>query len=118
MTVYQVSLQTLSPIHIGDGNELRQNFDFAIHNNRTYRLNEDEILFAKENQLRPDRQGHYPPGNLLTEGDSNDALPVCAGAPVLSGPIRMKSPQGPERCAVYSQFLLKGCIADGIGMDR
>ncbi len=70
MTVYQVSLQTLSPIHIGDGNELRQNFDFAVHNNHTYRLNEDAILFAKEQQLIPDRQGHYPaPGNLLSDSD-------------------------------------------------
>lgn len=85
MTVYTATLQTLSPIHIGDGNELRQNFDFAIHNNHTYRLNEDEILFAKEPQLKPDRQGHYPaPGTLLTERDfENDSFfrYVLRGAP-------------------------------------
>ena len=70
MTVYNVKLQTLSPLHIGDGDELRQNFDFVVHENHTYRLNEDAILLAKENLLRPDRQGHYPtPGELLTNAD-------------------------------------------------
>jgi CRISPR-associated protein Csm5 len=70
MTVYKVSLQTLSPVHIGDGNELRQGFDFMVRGNATYRLNEDAILQAKENQVRPDRSGHYPtPGALLTAAD-------------------------------------------------
>lgn len=70
MTVYKVTLQTLSPLHIGDGNELRQDFDFVVRDNKTYRLNEDAILRLKGEQLRPDRQGHYPlPGKLLTEAD-------------------------------------------------
>jgi len=70
MTVYNVKLQTLSPVHIGDGNELRQGFDFMVRGNATYRLNEDAILQAKESQLRPDRAGHYPtPGQLLSEAD-------------------------------------------------
>lgn len=70
MTVYNVTLQTLSPLHIGDGNELRQDFDFVSRENKTYRLDEDVILRVKENQLRPDRQGHYPPpGKLLGESD-------------------------------------------------
>ncbi|MDX9992705.1 MAG: type III-A CRISPR-associated RAMP protein Csm5 [Anaerolineales bacterium] len=70
MTVYNVSLQTLSPLHIGDGNELRQGFDFMVRGNATYRLNEDAILQAKQDLLRPDRSGHYPtPGALLSEAD-------------------------------------------------
>lgn len=70
MTVYNVKLQTLSPLHIGDGDELRLNFDYVVHENHTYRLNEDAILFAKESSLKPDRQGHYPtPGELLTVAD-------------------------------------------------
>jgi CRISPR-associated protein Csm5 len=70
MTVYNVKLQTLSPVHIGDGNELRQGFDFMVRGNATYRLNEDAILQAKESQVQPDRSGHYPtPGALLTETD-------------------------------------------------
>lgn len=70
MSVFNVKLQTLSPVHIGDGNELRQGFDFMVRGNATYRLNEDAILQAKESQVRPDRAGHYPtPGQLLTEAD-------------------------------------------------
>lgn len=70
MTVYKVNLQTLTPLHIGDGDELRQDFDFAVHNRNTYRLNEDAILFAKSDSLRPDARGHYPPpGKLLGEVD-------------------------------------------------
>lgn len=70
MTVYNVKLQTLSPLHIGDGDELRQNFDFVMRENHTYRLNEDAILLAKENRLRPDARGVYPtPGSLLTDAD-------------------------------------------------
>ena len=70
MTVYQVNLQTLTPLHIGDGDELRQDFDFTVYKNHTYRLDEDAILLARSDMLRPDRQGHYPPpGRLLSEAD-------------------------------------------------
>lgn len=70
MTVYQVNVQTLTPLHIGDGDELRQDFDFTVYKNHTYRLDEDAILLAKSDLLRPDRQGHYPPpGKLLNEAD-------------------------------------------------
>ena len=70
MTVYDMTLQILSPVHIGDGDELRQDFDFVVKNGRTYRLNEDAILLAKEDQLKPDRSGKFPlPGHLLTEAD-------------------------------------------------
>jgi CRISPR-associated protein Csm5 len=65
MTVYQVTLQTLSPLHIGDGIVLRYNFDFVTHEGKTWRLNEDEILLAKEDLLRVDREGHYPPPGAL-----------------------------------------------------
>jgi CRISPR-associated protein Csm5 len=70
MTVYHVNLQTLTPLHIGDGDDLRQDFDFVVHNNHTYRLDEDAILLTKSDSLRPDAHGHYPPpGRLLKEAD-------------------------------------------------
>lgn len=74
MTVYSIKLHTLTPLHIGDGNELRQDFDFAVHAGRTYRLNEDEILLAKAAALQPDPGGAYPPpGRLLSEADFEEA---------------------------------------------
>ncbi len=70
MTVYKLTLKTLSPLHIGDGGELRQDFDFVAFNGRTYRLDEDAILMEKEAQLAAVRGGAYPPpGKLLKETD-------------------------------------------------
>lgn len=70
MTVYRVTVRTLTPLHIGDGNELRQGFDFAVWNGRTYRLDEDAILREKEAQVKLNAKGEYPtPQALLTEED-------------------------------------------------
>jgi CRISPR-associated protein Csm5 len=70
MSVYTVTLHTLSPLHIGEGKELRQGFDFVVNNNRTYRLDEDAILLAKEARLQARRDGSYPlPGELLDPVD-------------------------------------------------
>ena len=75
MTVYQLTLKTLSPLHIGDGDELKQDFDFVTRGNLTYRINEDALLLAKESLLRRDeRSGRYPvPGKLLSEPDFDNA---------------------------------------------
>jgi CRISPR-associated protein Csm5 len=74
MAVYDLSVQTLTPLHIGDGNVLRLDFDFAVHEGRTYRLSEDAILEAKESQWLTAR-GAYPlPGKMLTAaGDFQNA---------------------------------------------
>jgi len=48
MSVHQLILKTLSPLHIGDGDELKQDFDFVTHGNLTWRINEDALLMAKE----------------------------------------------------------------------
>lgn len=70
MTVYRVKVRTLTPLHIGDGNELRQGFDFAVWNGQTYRLDEDAILREKEAQVKLNARGEYPPPQaLLTEED-------------------------------------------------
>jgi CRISPR-associated protein Csm5 len=72
MTVYRLNMRTLTPLHIGDGDELRQDFDFAVWKGRTYRLDEEAILEAKEAELVPDPRGNYAlPGALLTEADFN-----------------------------------------------
>jgi CRISPR-associated protein Csm5 len=76
MSVYQLTLKTLSPLHIGDGSELRQGFDFAVHAGQTYRLNEDAVLTAHADRLQAGPSGHYPlPGQLLEQDDfQNTAL--------------------------------------------
>lgn len=70
MTVYDLNLNTISPVHIGDGAELRSSFDYMVRGNNTYRLDEDAILMAREDRMRQGRDGHYPtPGELLEEKD-------------------------------------------------
>ncbi|RIK27448.1 MAG: type III-A CRISPR-associated RAMP protein Csm5 [Chloroflexi bacterium] len=70
MAVWNVTLTTLTPLHIGDGNELRRDFDFAARNGRTYRLNVDAILDANDPATWQVRDGSYlPPERLLKETD-------------------------------------------------
>ncbi len=42
--IYDVTITTLNPLHIGTGRTLLNGYDFAVRNDRTYRLNEDAIL--------------------------------------------------------------------------
>ncbi len=72
MTTCKLTLQTLTPIHIGDGEELRHGFDFIIYKGHTWRLDEDAILEAKWDEMGLNRRGRvrYPlPGELLKESD-------------------------------------------------
>ncbi len=70
MTTYTLTLHTLSPVHIGAGDEWRLGFDFILYNGQTWIFDEDAVLQAKEDRLKPDPRGHYPlPGSLLTEAD-------------------------------------------------
>ena len=76
MTTYKLTLQALTPLHIGDGEELRHGFDFVIKDGRTWRLDENAILEAKWNEMRLNQQGRvrYPlPGEVLKESDFKNA---------------------------------------------
>jgi CRISPR-associated protein Csm5 len=74
MATYQVKLSTLSPLHIGEGRELRLGFDFMIYEGQTWRLNEDAILAAYGEQLLAVSGGRYPlPGELLKPADYQQA---------------------------------------------
>jgi len=70
MSNYNLTVTLLSPLHIGDGKELRQGFDFMVKDGYTYRLNEDGILEEKNQLLQRRRDGTYPlPGELLSDRD-------------------------------------------------
>jgi CRISPR-associated protein Csm5 len=77
MTTYKLTLRTLSPVHIGSGDEWRLGFDFVLHNGHTWIFNEDAILQAKWEQLgldQPVEKTGYPLlGSLLTEKDLEHA---------------------------------------------
>lgn len=64
MTTYKFTLQTLTPLHIGNGEELRKDFDYAVANGGTWRLNADRILGTR---YQPGRS--FLPGKLLGADD-------------------------------------------------
>ncbi len=45
---YQVKLTTISPLHIGSGRVLLQDYDYAVKKGYTWRLNEDTLLDAQQ----------------------------------------------------------------------
>ncbi len=70
MTTWSLTLRTLSPIHIGAGQELRLEFDFVVSQGQTWLLDSDAVLEAKADLLKTDASGHYPlPGKLLNARD-------------------------------------------------
>ena len=47
-TIYDLTVSVLTPLHIGTGRELLNQYDYAIHNGRTWRLNEGALLDAQD----------------------------------------------------------------------
>lgn len=69
MSVNKLKITTLTPTHIGEGEELRLGFDFMIHAKQTYRMDVDQVLDTHTDWEKPIR-GRYPqPGELLTDED-------------------------------------------------
>lgn len=69
--VYDVTVSTLTPLHIGNGVELLNEYDYAIHNKRTWRINEDALLEAQdvEDPKIAEQLGRTPPAQLLRPDD-------------------------------------------------
>jgi CRISPR-associated protein Csm5 len=45
--IYDVTVTTITPLHIGSGRELLNEYDYAIQKGRTWRINEDALLDAQ-----------------------------------------------------------------------
>ncbi len=69
--MYDVQASLLTPLHIGSGRELLNEYDFAIHQGRTWRLNEDALLAAQDlnDPALVERLARIPPGQLLERAD-------------------------------------------------
>lgn len=74
---YQVKLTTISPLHIGSGRVLLQDYDYAVKKGYTWRLNEDTLLDAQqvEDPRVLQKLMSSPPGHLLGEQDFTDQNP-------------------------------------------
>ena len=70
-TLYDVTVSVLTPLHIGSGKDLLNEYDYAIRNGRTWRLNESALLDAQdvEDADTAALLGGRPPAELLQAQD-------------------------------------------------
>lgn len=68
---YRLDIEVLTPLHIGNGVTLKQDFDFAVVNGLVYRLNEDIILADRwpEDLTQQQTFLNQPLARLLEPGD-------------------------------------------------
>ncbi len=85
--VYSAKATLLTPLHIGSGQDLLLSYDYAIHDGRTWRLNEEAILEAQNvDDPKVLRQlMASPPAQLLRPSDFQEGSPffryVIRGTP-------------------------------------
>ena len=70
-TMYRATVSTLTPLHIGNGRVLLHNYDYAIHQGKTWRINEDALLDvqAVDDPRIAEQLAQTPPAQLLTKDD-------------------------------------------------
>lgn len=69
--LYRLKISLLTPLHIGNGRELMHEYDYALHKNATWRLNEAAVLEAQnvEDPRIASQLAQTPPAHLLKETD-------------------------------------------------
>lgn len=103
--VFDVTLTTLAPLHIGSGQEFAREFDYVTWNGRTWLLNEDALL---EHFQNPDGTLHaellnVPPSQLLAPQDYSGDNPLFRY--VLDGTPRSQEAGGaPIRAQIKDVF--------------
>lgn len=91
--LYHAKVTLLTPLHIGSGEVLLHEYDYAIHNGRTWRLNDTAILEIQnlEDPAVIERLSVIPPAELLMD-PARDFVP---GSPffryVIEGTPRSKA---------------------------
>ena len=67
---YHLTLEVISPLHIGSGRELLQGYDFVARNGRTWRIDEDALLNAAlSGDVFDDALVERPAAELLQPAD-------------------------------------------------
>jgi len=87
-TIYQLTITTLSPLHIGTGRTLQRDYDYTVYRGKTWVVNTDtlaqEVWARGRNTFQQMLRG-APASDLLTETDYTEQSPlfryVLEGAP-------------------------------------
>jgi CRISPR-associated protein Csm5 len=97
LTMYRMTIETLTPVHIGTGTTLLRDYDFVVFDNRTtHRLNVDRVLdylwpedVDAMSPAEKDKLLRTPPGELLKPKDLQEhpdlVLYVMQGVPQVKG---------------------------------
>ncbi len=69
--IYTLKVSVLTPLHIGSGEDLLHEYDYAIHNGRTWRLNDAALLEAQDvdDPALAETLARTPPARLLRPAD-------------------------------------------------
>ncbi len=70
--LYDLNITTLTPLHIGTGRELLHEYDYAIHDKKTWVINQAALLNAQKGVDDPriaERLATIPPAQLLRNED-------------------------------------------------
>ncbi len=88
---YRMNITVLTPLHIGNGEELLNEYDYAVHNGQTWRINEAALLEdqAIDDPAIVERLGMTPPRQLLKPSDFIDGSPYFRY--ILKGEPRSKA---------------------------
>ncbi len=114
--MYRVIVRTLTPLHIGNGRELLNEYDYAIQNGHTWRINENTLLEAQlaDDPALADRLAKTPPKQLLQPRDYQMGSPffryVIKGTPRSHAPGAVLREQIKD---VYDRPYLPGTTVKG-----
>ncbi len=69
--LFDVKVTTLTPLHIGSGRDLLLDYDYAVYDRRTWRINEDALLDAQDldDPALAGQLAQTPPRQLLRDED-------------------------------------------------
>lgn len=85
--IYRLKITVFTPLHIGNGREMLKDYDYAVHDGRTWRINENALLEAQdvEDPKVAEMLARVKPSQLLKPQDFTDGSPyfryVLKGTP-------------------------------------
>lgn len=120
--LYDVTVTTLSPLHIGNGRELLHQYDYAIGGGRTWRINEAALLDQKVDDPKlAARLAEVAPAELLYPADFRDDSPFFRY--IIQGTPRSNAPGAQVREQIKDAYdrpylpgsSLKGALRTALG---
>jgi CRISPR-associated protein Csm5 len=123
---FSLKVSLITPLHIGSGEELLHEYDYAIHNGKTWRINDAALLDAQDvdNPAYADILARTPPARLLKDTDYQPQSPffryVIRGTPrsAAEGAVLREQLKDTFDRPYIPGSSLKGALRTAIGWQR